>query len=185
MDADESERVEVGVTLDQLVSDPGERSLHRRGVEQNLGRLAAGEMRCHLCSFPASLCRFKGVAGECRRRLRRSPREPLRGGSGGLPDGDQAIEPGDDPCRQLALGPRRAFRDLLRRKQVERRDVSAPDPRQSVFTADRQLGLQPSCLEARKPAAASSSCKTVGDGNLASSISRMEGKNGLSQYDAK
>ena len=43
VDADERERVEVGVALDQLVRDPGERPLERRGVEQNFRRLAARE----------------------------------------------------------------------------------------------------------------------------------------------
>ena len=45
VDADERERVEIGVALDQLVSDSGERPLDCRGVEQeswpHRGRSAA------------------------------------------------------------------------------------------------------------------------------------------------
>ena len=175
VDADERQRVEVGVALDQLVRDSGERPLDRRGVEQGLGRIAAGVLRRHRCSFPASLCRFKGVSGECRR----------------WPDGSPGGRAGDDDSRSRRLTTRcgssrsaRAVPSAISSalKQVEGRDVAAVDARQRLLAAELALGRQPAHLDAREP----------GRGQLtlhlarASGISRastllIEGKNGCSQ----
>ena len=141
VDADERELVEVGVALDQLVRDPGERSLDCRRVEQDLGRLAAGGVHRHRSPFRPRCAGLKGL-GECRRRARRRPQR-RRLSSAGAADDDQAVEPGHDPVRQLALGARRALLDLLLAEQVEGRDVPAADPRERLLAAELALGRQP------------------------------------------
>ena len=94
--------------------------------------LAAGVLRRHRCSFPASLCRFKGVADECRRWLRRRPQPD----QAAVPTATSRSSRDDDPLGQLALGPRRSLRDLVRGEQVEGRDVSAADARQRLVAAE-------------------------------------------------
>jgi hypothetical protein len=66
MDADQGDALEVGVALDDLVRDPGERALDRLGIEDSLGfggLRAQGALRALLTfdSFPASQDRVKGV----------------------------------------------------------------------------------------------------------------------------
>ena len=51
MDADKGKSLKIGVALDQLMRNARDRPLQSCRVEQNLGRLAAREMRRHRAPF--------------------------------------------------------------------------------------------------------------------------------------
>ncbi len=66
--------VEVGVALDQLVRDPGERPGESLGVEQQPRRRPAREVRRHRAPFRPRWTGLKGLRLECRRLPGRRPR---------------------------------------------------------------------------------------------------------------
>ena len=60
VDADEGERVEVSVALDELVGDPGESSAQCRRVQENLGHGGAGRVDRHVSPFRSLGTGLKG-----------------------------------------------------------------------------------------------------------------------------
>jgi len=95
VDADESDLLEVGVALDDLVRDPRQRALDRLGIEDGLGfrgLRAQGALRALLTfdSFPASRDRVKGAAG--RLALRADGVQWFRAGLGKIGGDDRPLE---------------------------------------------------------------------------------------------
>ena len=125
MDADQRDALEVGIPLDDLVRDPGQRALDRLGIENDFrlkGVRGQPALRALLTvdSFPASLDRVKGVviARECTRWVGRRL---------AIGHGDQPLLAVVHALRQLALRALETLHVLLVVDQVERGDVPPAD----------------------------------------------------------